>query len=159
MPFIDADTKRVVLQKTWCHGQAICPIYGIVILWWFVENGFQPKSLIFAGLFLPFWCYLSYRSIFVSFDYRIILIGGLLAEVSHAIVFTVAWQHLDKTIQMVLFIASMLLFIETAVFMGVVMAFRPRDHPNASNAAEISEPPSNYADVSPTYQSASSLLV
>lgn len=144
MPLVDAETKKIIIQKTWCHGQAICPVYGLVILWWFVKNEFQPKSLIFAGLFLPYWCYLSYRSIFVNFDYRTILVGGLLAEVSHAIVFSVALRHLEKTMQMILFVASILLFFETAAFLLVVTAFRPRGElPDDGNAASSEELSSN----------------
>jgi hypothetical protein len=157
MPLVDAETKKIIIKKTWCHGQAICPVYGIVILWWYVENGFRPKSLIFPGLFLPYWCYLSYRSIFVNFDYRTILIGGLLAELSHAIVFSVALQHLDKTMHMIIFIASILLFVETAAFLGIVTAFRPRDRPGDNNTGS-SESSNSLMSVPVSYQSESLLV-
>jgi hypothetical protein len=159
MPLVDAETKKVIIQKTWCHGQAICPVYGIVILWWYVDSGFQPKSLIFPGLFLPYWCYLSYRSIFVNFDYRTIIIGGLLAEVSHAIVFSVALQHLEKTMHMIIFIASILLFIETAAFLGVVTAFRPRDRPDDNNTASSEESSNSHIIDGPVSYQSESLLV
>lgn len=126
MPLIDDETKQIIIQKTWCHGQAVCPIYGLIILWWYFESESRPTFLVLAGLFLPYWCYLSYRSIFVQFDYRTILLGGILAEVSHAIVFCVALQELRDTMHMVMFITSILLFIETAAFLGVVTAFQPR---------------------------------
>lgn len=130
MPLIDADTREIIMQKTWCHGQAVCPVYGIVILWWYVDNGLRPIALIFPGFFLPYWCYLSYRSIFINFDYRKILIGGLLAEVSHGIVFFVAIKHLEKTMHMIIFVTSLLFFIETAAFLGVVTAFQPQRGPD-----------------------------
>lgn len=157
MPLVDAETKQVIIQKTWCHGQAICPVYGIVILWWYIDSEFQSMSLIFPGLFLPYWCYLSYRSIFISFDYRTILIGGLLAEVSHAIVFSVAVQHLEKTMHMVIFIVSILLFIETAAFLGVVTAFRPRDPTDGNNNTTSSEPLNSQMMASLPYQNESLL--
>lgn len=153
-PLIDAETKQIVIQKTWCHGQAVCPVYGIVILWWFVDSGFKPLALIFPGLFLPYWCYLSYRSIFIQFDYRTILIGGLLVELSHAIVFLVAMKHLDKTMHMIIFLASLLFFIETAVFLGVVTAFRPQAR--SEDNAGVSEP---MMMISTSYPTESSRMV
>ena len=89
--------------------------------------------ILFAGFFLPYWCYLSYRSVFVQFDYQTLLVGGCLAEVSHLIVFRTAMQHLEKPWCMVLFIASILFFVETAAFLGVVTAFRPRGHVTIPN--------------------------
>lgn len=128
MPLVDAETRQVIIQKTWCHGQAVCPVYGIVILWWYFDNGLRPVSLILPGLFLPYWCYLSYRSIFINFHYKTVLIGGLLAELSHGIVFFVAIQDLKKTMHMIVFLASLLFFVETAAFLGVVTVFQPREN-------------------------------
>ena len=123
---IDHETKLVLIQKTWCHGQAIAPVYGIVCLWWYTSNNFQPTALLLPSLFLPYWCYLSYRSIFHQFSYRTIVLGGLLAEVSHAIVFLVAFKSVEKTMHMLMCIASVLFFVETLAFLLVVTAFRPQ---------------------------------
>ena len=146
MPLVDEDTKKILIKKTWCHGQAICPVYGIIVIWWYFNNELHPLSLIFAGIFLPYWCYLSYKSVFVQFDYQMLLMGGFLAEVSHVIVFRQAMQHLDRPWYMVLFIASILFFIETAAFLGVVTAFRPRGPvPSSSTVATFEdEPPRNW---------------
>ena len=124
---IDQETKQIIIQKTWCHGQAITPVYGTICFWWYVTNNFKPTSLLFAALFLPYWCFLSYRSIFVEFSYRTIIIGGVLVEIAHMLVFWTALQtQLKQTFHLLMFIASILFFIETAAFLGVVTAFRPR---------------------------------
>uniref|UniRef100_A0A7S4VUQ5 Uncharacterized protein n=1 Tax=Ditylum brightwellii TaxID=49249 RepID=A0A7S4VUQ5_9STRA len=136
---IDAETKDIIIKKTWCHGQAVMPIYGIFLLWWFISRGYQPLILVFPAIFLPYWCFLSYRSIFVEFSYRTILIGGAFVEVSHAIVFSVAILSMKTqsggtetsssgkhATDLLLCIAAGLFFIETLAFLGVVTALRPR---------------------------------
>ena len=52
------------------------------------------------------------------------MIGGLLAEISHVLVFSTALPNLGSTVSMLMLIASGLFFIETGVFLGVVTAFR-----------------------------------
>ena len=75
---IDDETRDMIIKKTWCHGQAIMPIYGVVLLWWYLRynddaedegsssssSQDRPLALLIAALFLPYWCYISYRSIF-----------------------------------------------------------------------------------------------
>ena len=126
---IDEETKQVLIQKTWCHGQAVAPVYGVICFWWYIRNSFQPPALLLPSLFLPYWCYLSYRSLFGNgFCYRTILIGGILVEISHAIVFVIALRKLnvEKTaMTMLMCISSILFFVETFAFLVVVTAFRP----------------------------------
>jgi hypothetical protein len=88
-----------------------------------------------ASFFLPYWCYLSYRSIFVEFSFKTIVIGGALAEFSHVLVFTVTIQALDKTMHLLMCIASILFFVETAAFLAVVTAFRPRTGETADDSS------------------------
>jgi hypothetical protein len=138
---IDQETKQILIQKTWCHGQAIAPVYGVACLWWYITNNFQPTVLLFPSLFLPYWCFLSYGSIFCEFSYKTILVGGLLAEISHIIVFLVALKSVEKTMHLLMCIASILFFVETLAFLLVVTAFRPR--PNGSQDG-TSEPLQSY---------------
>jgi hypothetical protein len=136
-PLIDDETKKIIIQKTWCHGQAVAPVYGIICLWWYLQNGYQPPQLLVASFFLPYWCYLSYRSIFIEFSYKTIVIGGALAELSHVLVFTVTIQALDKTMHLLMCIASILFFVETAAFLAVVTAFRPRTSETANSSSAL----------------------
>ena len=120
--------------------QAIMPVYGLICLYWFLSgDDFQPMSLLFPSLFLPYWCYLSYRSIFKEFSYKTILIGGVLAEISHIIVFIVALTEIDKTMHLLMCITSVLFFVETIAFLAVVTIFHP-------TAQQQSSSPSNDAN-------------
>lgn len=139
-PMIDQETKQIIIQKTWCHGQAVAPVYGMVCLWWFISNDFAPFILLIPSLFLPYWCYLSYRSIFVDFSYKTILIGGILAEAAHIIVFYVAYTATHNTTQILMLVASILFFVETAAFLGVVTTFRPRFSSSDGNSNDGTYP-------------------
>lgn len=129
-------------------------MYGIVCLWWYLRfdsigssvtegNGGSteahekaPVTLLLAALFLPYWCYLSYQSIFVSFSYKTILYGGLLVELAHAFVFAAAMKQSSDTFHLIMLIASGLFFIETAAFLTVVTAFRPASGITAGAGAD-----------------------
>ena len=83
MALLDDETRQLLIKKTWCHGQAVMPMYGMVCLWWYLnfspvtnnnddddddnENSTsqprRPLSLLVAALILPLWSYLSYRSV------------------------------------------------------------------------------------------------
>mgnify|MGYP003336932499 CR=1 FL=1 len=123
---VDNETRNIIIQKTWCHGQAVAPVYGIICLWWYGSNQFQPRILLFPSLYLPYWCFLSYRSIFVEFSYATCLIGGVLAEVAHFFVFIASLEKLQQSLHLFMFIASTLFFIETAVFLGAIISFGQR---------------------------------
>ena len=142
---IDDETRDMIIKKTWCHGQAIMPIYGVVLLWWYLRyndggddddaedegsssSSFQdrPLALLIAALFLPYWCYISYRSIFTLFSYQTMIIGGLFVEISHVLVISVAIRNLNDTFHLLMFIASSLFFIETIAFLIVVTIFRTK---------------------------------
>ena len=133
---IDDETRDMIIKKTWCHGQAIMPIYGVVLLWWYLryndggdaenEGSSRPVALLLAALFLPYWCYISYRSIFTLFSYQTMIIGGLFVEISHTLVISVAIRNLTDTFHLLMFIASSLFFIETIAFLIVVTIFRTK---------------------------------
>ncbi len=117
-----------MIKKTWCHGQLVAPLYSILILWWYAAHGWELSvSLIFPICYFPYWCYLSYRNVFVDFSYKTVLVGGILAEVGHLIVILQSVKDLSNTMNLLLFIASGLFLIETAAFLCVVTALKPTD--------------------------------
>ncbi len=64
MSIIDEETRRMILRKTWCHGQSILPLYSVVLLawWWHIEEGGgRPLRLVFASIVLPIWAWYSYK--------------------------------------------------------------------------------------------------
>jgi hypothetical protein len=128
MMMMDESTKDLVLKKTWCHGQAIAPIYGLICLIWFAHN--KSIDLLYAGLLLPIWSYLSYRAVFTEYSFSTLMIGGLLVEVAHGLVFRESLRAgLDQTSHLLMCIASGLFFVETFAFLVVVYAIRkPTSH-------------------------------
>lgn len=122
---LDDETKAIVIKKTWCHGQLIAPLYGFLCLYWAVSSGTQDPRLWLAALVMPCWSYLSWRAISSAPSYNTLLYGGIVAELCHVGVFSVAVQHTKDTLGLLLTIASGLFFIETAAFLGVVTWLRP----------------------------------
>ena len=135
---MDEPTRQMVLKKTWCHGQAVAPIYGVACLIWFAHfDSPRPLSLLYAGLLLPYWSYSSYRAVFTEYSYKTLMLGGLLVEVAHALVFRTAWHAgksgSDSNIQrnpwnLLMLITSGLFFIETLAFLVVVKLIRGNDN-------------------------------
>ena len=62
MAMIDEETRQIILRKTWCHGQAILPVYAVLFLaWWWHMEGPRPFQLILASVVLPIWAWYSYK--------------------------------------------------------------------------------------------------
>jgi hypothetical protein len=57
---MDEETRRLVLHKTWCHGQLLLPILALWYLWIFVHSG--GLALLYAALVLPLWSYVSWKA-------------------------------------------------------------------------------------------------
>lgn len=154
---IDDETQSVIIKKTWCHGQAVAPIYGVICLVWYFssstkdDNRHHHLSLLYAGILLPVWCYLSYRCVFHEFSFKTLMVGGILVETAHALVFMVARENYNESvIHMLMMIASGLFFIETLAFLFVVVILRDNLRQHASNFASLDDPSSsrqNYREV------------
>ena len=139
---VDDETCDMIIKKTWCHGQSIMPFYAMLCLWWYFhcnitegddendESSIQRPSwmLLLVVVYLPYWSYLSYQTIFQPhvFKYRTILIGGFFVEICHIITFSIALKNLHDTFHLLMFIASLLFFIETFAFLIVVTIFRTK---------------------------------
>lgn len=131
MSMLDEDTRRLVIQKTWCHGQVLAPVYGILCLIWFSSEG--NPWLLYAGILLPVWCYVSYRSVFVDFSPRQLVIGGILVEIAYVAVFSLTIPNVKRgnssygqqgggaAFYMLLCIASALFAVETFAFLVVAL--------------------------------------
>lgn len=130
MAIVDEETRRLILKKTWCHGQAVLPVWTIVILvwWWHLES--KPFQLVLSALIFPPWSIYSYKTVIAlderngALPYPNICGFGVLAMLAHLLVFLVAIQDLSDTFHMLLTVASGLFFVETGAFLLVVTAFR-----------------------------------
>mmetsp|Transcript_13406 Transcript_13406/g.29117 ORF Transcript_13406/g.29117 Transcript_13406/m.29117 type:complete len:148 (-) Transcript_13406:1236-1679(-) len=129
MSIVDEETRQLILRKTWCHGQAILPIYSIALLtwWWHFET--RPFQLVLASVVLPIWAWYSYHAVIVidqngTLPYTKICGFGVVAMVAHLLVLMVTIQELADTGHMLMAIASGLFFVETGAFLLVVTTLR-----------------------------------
>lgn len=130
---MDDETRQLLLKKTWCHGQLVLPCWSLVLLAWFFHlQPSRPYVLFVPILTFPAWFYISYKSVFSDFNGRQLAIGGFVAEVSHVIVLVEAVKDLSDTWNLIICIVSALFLIETAAFLCVVTAFRPKERPRAN---------------------------
>ena len=129
MAIVDEETRRMLLRKTWCHGQAILPFYSVaIIVWWWHMEG-RPFRLVLASLVLPAWAWFSYRAVLAldrdaTLPYINFCGFGSAAMVAHLLTFTVAVRELSDMVHMLMTIASGLFFVETCAFLLVVTVFR-----------------------------------
>eukprot|EP00980_Cylindrotheca_fusiformis_P025604 scaffold14213_cov103-Cylindrotheca_fusiformis.AAC.2 len=66
MPILDEETTRaLILKKTWCHGQAILPVWTVLILlwWWNSDTTTRPFPLLFAACIFAPWSIYSYNAV------------------------------------------------------------------------------------------------
>ena len=86
---MDESTKRLLVKKIWCHGQAIAPFQGFACGYWAVaepESPLPQRMLLFlAAIVLPIWAVVSWRAVHGrSLNYwKIICYFGLFIEVVH----------------------------------------------------------------------------
>jgi hypothetical protein len=138
MAIVDEETRRLILKKTWCHGQAVLPFWSIVILvwWWNLDN--NPFQLVLAAIVFPPWSVYSYNTVIAldegngALPYPNICSFGILAMLAHLLIFLVAIQDLADTVHMLLTVASGLFFMETGAFLLVVTACRNEIAPQLS---------------------------
>ncbi len=57
--FIDLPTQRLLMKKTWCHGQVIAPFQGMALAYWgATASGLEVSQraiLISSVVLLPVW--------------------------------------------------------------------------------------------------------
>ena len=61
MAIVDEETRQIILRKTWCHGQAVLPLYSIVLLSWCFNLDAHPFQLVLAAIVFPIWSWYSYQ--------------------------------------------------------------------------------------------------
>ena len=134
---IDEDTRRLLLKKTWCHGQLVLPVWSIVVFFWYLrgmsgDNDYsvgRQHILWIPIVVFPCWFYVSYRSVFSDYSRQQLAIGGIAVQLSHAIVLVVSTTGpkslKDDTWNMIMCIVSVLFLIETSAFLCVVTTCRP----------------------------------
>jgi hypothetical protein len=128
---MDESTKRLLVKKIRCHGQAIAPFQGLACGYWAVAEPESPLPqrvmLLLAEFLLPVWTVVSWRAMHGrSLEYwRTICYFGLFIEVAHTSVVVVAVQQgLDESLHLLACIFSALHIIETAAYLVVTTFLR-----------------------------------
>ena len=130
MPLVDEETRRVLLKKTWCHGQSILPPYSIFLLFRWFGAGHSSLSFLLGAFILPVWSWFSYRVVAIDscggkLPYRNVCVFGVVSMMVHLSIFlSVLSDDLSGAGNMLMLVASGLFFVETGAFLLVVTAFR-----------------------------------
>ena len=132
---MDEETRQMVLKKTWCHGQVLAPALGLVCLVWFA---YQPSfGLLYAGIVLPSWCYVSYRNVFGSIQPWQLVAGGIAVEIAYLAILVLSIPRAkDKADSSrnwftLLSVASGLLAFETLAFLAVALTLHATAPPSS----------------------------
>jgi hypothetical protein len=131
---LDDSTRRIIIQKTWCHGQLLAPIFGLLCWYWYFTVARPSVLLIYAGIVLPSWCYVSYRNVFIQFATQQLVIGGVLVEIAYIAIFFLAVPNVHKnggsssSFYLLICIASILFAIETLAFLLVSFTLQKRNN-------------------------------
>mmetsp|Transcript_22814 Transcript_22814/g.56342 ORF Transcript_22814/g.56342 Transcript_22814/m.56342 type:complete len:154 (+) Transcript_22814:1490-1951(+) len=130
--FLDDPTRRVLLKKVWCHGQAIAPFAGIALAGWGIMAPQMQTAvravLILCGLVLPAWSYTSWVCMqrATLFDWHVILGFGCSVELLYTVVL-VCLSGMDfttKTTELVAFVFTALALVETFAYLVVIACMR-----------------------------------
>ncbi len=109
----------------------------------------QPRAFISsfilacAAIVLPLWSVISYRAISTQPSYPVLLRWGALVEIAYLGIIILSSKHLHETWNLLMFIASGLLFVETLGFLVIVTSFRSS---LVEAAGTSSLEPSSYTD-------------
>ena len=131
MPLVDEETRRLLLKKTWCHGQSILPLYSFFLLFQWLSAG-HSLPLLLGACVLPVWSFFSYRAVVAiesegvsrELPYRNVCVFGVVVMMVHLWVFLCTLRNLSGKGNMLMLVASGLFFVETGAFLLVVTFFR-----------------------------------
>lgn len=108
---------RFILFKVWCHGQSIAPPI-LAILCFFSESLSTLASIIILIL-LTIWPVLSWRAMQRPSFHQIIY-GGICVELIYSYILSVIPARNASSIDLLTFIATILLMIETLAYLLVI---------------------------------------
>jgi hypothetical protein len=131
MDLNDPADVRVLLNKLWCHGQAIAPIQGFAYALWAITQSSKLSIefrifLWIAALKFPLWGYVSWASLQSRYGSRsrsILFSFGLIIILMDIIILIFALQsgELDESWPLLAFIATALHAIETTAFLSAAV--------------------------------------
>jgi hypothetical protein len=132
---MDEETRQMILKKTWCHGQVLAPALGLVCLVWFAHR--PSFGLLYAGIVLPAWCYVSYRNVFGSIHPWQLVAGGVAVEIAYLAILVLSIPGAkdksdpSRNWYTLLSVASGLLAFETLAFLAVALTLHATAPPSS----------------------------
>eukprot|EP00435_Cladocopium_sp_Y103_P060786 s1576_g22.t1 len=127
---LDAATSRLLMKKTWCHGQVVAAFQGVLYFAWGYESTdlstTQRALLMFSILLLPIWSIVSWRSMQGRRAYYawLILLFGAILLVFYAAVIWFALEDDQNPYQLGLVILTALQCMETSAYLVVVACLK-----------------------------------
>lgn len=113
----DDNEMRFILFKIWCHGQSIAPpILGILC---FFSDSLSTLASIIILVLLTVWPVVSWRAMQRP-SFHQIMYGGLCIELIYSYILSVTPARNTSTIELLTFIATVLLMIETLAYLLVM---------------------------------------
>eukprot|EP00438_Fugacium_kawagutii_P013076 Skav213377 [mRNA] locus=scaffold797:150678:151321:+ [translate_table: standard] len=128
--FLDAATSRLLIKKTWCHGQIVAAFQGVLYFAWGYESteisNTWRRILMSSIVLLPIWSIVSWRSMKGRRAYHawIILVFGSALLVFYAAVIWIALQDDQNLYQLGLVILTALQCMETSAYLVVVACLK-----------------------------------
>lgn len=129
--FIDTGTSRLLIKKTWCHGQLLASAQiialGLLSLWGTID-AWQRAVLILTAIMIPIWGTVAWSAMqgrWRANGRRVILVMGCGVELMYVCVLVVAARDLatDRLANVMVFVATALQLVETGAFLLVVAYF------------------------------------
>ena len=127
---LDAATSRLLMKKTWCHGQVIAAFQGIFYAYWGYESTEVPKSsrilLACSAVVLPVWTLTSWFAMHgrsSSCGWMILGFGSILLLL-YLSVFAIALQASGDPLQLAAIIVTGLQLVETSAYLTVVACLK-----------------------------------
>ena len=127
---LDAATSRLLMKKTWCHGQVIAAFQGVFYAWWaYQRNDMLQGSrrfLTFSALLLPVWTLTSWCAMRgqSSHDGWVILGFGGALLLYYVVVLFIAMHASGDPLQLPAIIVTALQFVETSAYLTVVACLK-----------------------------------
>ena len=127
---LDAATSRLLMKKTWCHGQVIAAFQGVFYAWWAYQSTdmLQGYRMFLASstLLLPVWTLTSWSAMRGHSSHHgwiILGFGGALL-LFYLVVLFIAVHASGDPLQLPASIVTALQFVETFAYLTVVACLR-----------------------------------
>ena len=127
---LDAASSRLLIKKTWCHGQIIAAFQGVAYGYWGItadDLGTPARALLIsAALLLPAWTAVSWWAMKgrETRHGRIILGFGIMLLLLYAFVLVIAAQDPGAPIHLAAIVFTSLQLVETFAYLVVVACLR-----------------------------------